>query len=73
MEPVQRVQMNIYQSNTYSKNLNWLYLDDEPRAQEAASEGQTVPHTRFCSLSNFFQVAIRSTSPDIKTVFHARP
>ena len=26
--------MNIYQSNTYRKDLSWLYFDDEPRVQE---------------------------------------
>ena len=34
MEPVQRVQMNIYQSNTYRKNLSCLHFDDELRVQE---------------------------------------
>ena len=34
MEPVQPVQMNIYQSNTYTKDLSWLYFDDKPRVQE---------------------------------------
>ena len=33
-EPVKPAQMNIYQSNTYRKDLNWLYSDDEPRIQE---------------------------------------
>ena len=33
-EPVELVQMNIYQSNTYRKDLSWLHLDDEPRVQE---------------------------------------
>ena len=33
-QPVQPVQMNIYQSNTYRKHLRWLYVDDEPRVQE---------------------------------------
>ena len=26
--------MNIYQSNTYKKDLTWLDFDDEPRVQE---------------------------------------
>ena len=34
VEPVEPVQMNIYQSNTYRKDLSWLHLDDEPRVQE---------------------------------------
>ena len=27
-------QLNIYQSNTYRKDLGWLHFDDEPRVQE---------------------------------------
>ena len=34
MEPVESVQMNIYQSNTFRIDLSWLHFDDEPRAQE---------------------------------------
>ena len=34
MEPVEPVQMNIYHSNTYRKDLSWLHFDNEPRVQE---------------------------------------
>ena len=34
VEPVEPVQMNIYQSNTYRKDLSWLHFDDEARIQE---------------------------------------
>ena len=34
VEPVDPVQMNIYQSNTYRKDLNWQHFDDESRVQE---------------------------------------
>ena len=34
VEPVEPVKMNIYQSNTYRKDLIWLHLDDEPSVQE---------------------------------------
>ena len=34
VEPVEPVQMNIYQSNTYRKDLHLLHCDDEPRVQE---------------------------------------
>ena len=35
LEPVEPVQMKIYQSNTYSrKDLSWLHFNDEPRIQE---------------------------------------
>ena len=33
MEPVEPVLKNIYQSNTYRKDLNWPHFDDEPRVQ----------------------------------------
>ena len=33
-EPVQLVQMNIYQSNTYRKDFSWLHFDHEERVQE---------------------------------------
>ena len=38
MEPFEPVQMNIYQSNTYRKDLHWLHFDDEPRVQEKQRE-----------------------------------
>ena len=31
VEPVETVQMNTYQSNTYRKDLTWLHFEDEPR------------------------------------------
>ena len=34
VEPVKQVHMNIYQSNTYRKDLSWPHSDDEPRIQE---------------------------------------
>ena len=34
IEPVAPVQINIYHSNTYRKDLGWLHFDDEPRVQE---------------------------------------
>ena len=34
VETVEPVQINIYQSNTYRKDLSWLHFDDEPRIQE---------------------------------------
>ena len=33
-EPLQPVQMNIYQSNTYIKDLTLLHFNNEPRVQE---------------------------------------
>ena len=34
MQPVQPVEMNFYQSNTYRRDLIWMHLGDEPRFQE---------------------------------------
>ena len=54
VEPVKPIQTNIYRSNTYRKDLSWLHFDDEPRvgSREVASEGPTVLHIHFCSLSS---------------------
>ena len=34
VETVEPVQMNIYKSNTYRKDLSWLHFNNEPRVQE---------------------------------------
>ena len=34
VEPVEPVQMNIYQNNTYRKDLSWLHFLDELRFHE---------------------------------------
>ena len=34
MAPVKPVQINIYESNTYRKDLSWLHFDDEPWVQK---------------------------------------
>ena len=44
VEPVEPVEMNIYQSNIYRKDLNWLLFDNEPRVQER----QPVKDQQFC-------------------------
>ena len=49
VEPVQPVQMNIYQSHTYRKNLSRLNVDVEPMGP---SEGPSVLHICFCNLIN---------------------
>ena len=33
VEPVQSVQINIYQSNIYRKDFSWPYFDDELNVQ----------------------------------------
>ena len=68
-EPVEPVQMNIYRGKTYRKDLNWLHFGDEPRLQER----QQVKDQQSCISVSVaypeFQVATRSTSPDMTTVF----
>ena len=34
VEPVQPVQMNIYQNNIYEKDFNWLHFGNETRAHK---------------------------------------
>ena len=59
---------------TYRKDLSWLHFDDEPMVQE----WQQAKEQQFC-ISVFVayltipQVATRSTSPDMTTVFHTWP
>ena len=38
VEPVEPVQMNIYQSNAYRKDFSWLNFVNEPRVQERQQE-----------------------------------
>ena len=53
VEPAEPAHMDIYQSNTYRKALRWLHFDDEPRVLSwTTSEGPTVLHIHFCSLSS---------------------
>ena len=48
------VQLNVYQSNTYRKDLSWLnyILKMTKASRESANEGPFVLHIRFCSLFN---------------------
>ena len=70
MELVEPVPKNIYQINTYRKDLSWPHLDDEPRVQDK----QQVKHQQSCIFVFVacltFQVATRGTSPYMITVFH---
>ena len=43
-EPVEPVKMNIYQSNTYRKDLWCLLFNDEPRVQERQQEEANSPY-----------------------------
>ena len=56
MEPVEPVQMmNIYQSNTYRKDLSWLHFDIEPRVQEK----QQVKDQQVFFLLNCVHIQLR--------------
>ena len=69
MEPVELVLKNIYQSNTYRKDLSWPHFDDESGVQEK----QQVKDQQSCSfleLVQQFQIATRGASPDVTTVFN---
>ena len=68
VKPAEPVKMN-----TYRKDLSWPHFDDEPSVQEK----QRVKDRQSC-ISVFvayliFQVATKSTSPDVATAFHALP
>ena len=73
MQSIKPVLKNIYQSNTYRKDLSWPHFDDEPRVQEKqqAKDQQscisvfvacpTVPSSIFFSIWVFFQEHSRIT------------
>ena len=50
VEPVEPVQVNIHQSDTYRKELSWLCFYNEPRVQERQQVKEL--HIYFCSLYN---------------------
>ena len=63
------VQTNIFQSqsNIFKTDLEW------PKFDETVKVGSTALSTRFCSLIiHQFQVAIRSTDPDMTIIFHPK-
>ena len=45
VEPAEPVLKNIYQSNTYKKDLSWPHFDDEPRVPE----NQQVKDQQSCT------------------------
>ena len=61
MQPLEPSQMNIYQGNTYKKDISWLHFDDEPR--EVASEGPTVLHISFCNSLNISKKQLGAAAP----------
>ena len=65
MELVEPVLKNIYQSNTYRKDLSWSHFDDGPRVQEK----QHVKDQQSC----IFLFIDLGTNPAKTTVFHTWP
>ena len=57
-EPVESVQMNIYQSNTYRKDLSWLHFNNESRVQER----QQVKDQQSCMSTFVAYLTIPSTN-----------
>ena len=71
MEPVEPVQMNIYQSNTYRKDLNWINSDNEPRVQER--ERVKDQQSWISIFVAYLTISSRISCPDMTAVFHAWP
>ena len=68
MEPVEPSQMNIYQSNTYRKDLSWLHFNNEPKFQKRQQmKGQQSYISIFIAYLTF-KIAARSTISDMTTV-----
>ena len=68
--PIQPVLMNMYQSDTYRKDLSWQYFDDELRVQEKKQVKDQQSYIRFCSLSNNSKLQLGA--PAQTTVFHGK-
>ena len=64
MEPVEPVEMNICQSNTYRKGLSWLPFDNKPK-------GQTRQQLK--EKQSYISVAYLTILSGMTTVFHAKP
>ena len=72
VEPAQPVQMNIYQSNTYRKDLSRLHFHDGARVQIRQQVLDQQSYIPVFVTYQHIQVAIRSTSI-MTAVLHARP
>ena len=59
--------MNMYQTNTYRNDIGWLHFNEE----QALRVGLR-PTYSFLLFIQRVQVAAKSNSPDMTTVFHAR-
>ena len=73
MKPVEPVQVDIYQSNTYRKDLSWLHLAMSQGFKGSNKWGTNSTAYPFLWLIQQFQVAITTTSSDITAIFHTYP
>ena len=73
VEPAEPVQMNIYQSSAYRKDLSWLHFDDQPRVQDKQQVKDQQACISILQLIQQFQVATTRTSPNMTTVLHPWP
>ena len=67
MQPVQPVQKNIYQNNTYREHLIGLHFDNEPRIQERQQYSciHARPYGRFTEIqSNLRRKKLQRTNQD---------
>ena len=68
MEPVEPVLKNIYQSNTYRKDLGWSHFNNKPRVQKK----QHVKEQQYCIFVfvafQQFQEATRGAGPNVTTI-----
>ena len=73
MEPVKPVQMNIIQGNTYKKVISTMRPGFKRGSKWGSKWRTNRPRYPFLKFILKFQVATRCNSPDMTTVFHARP
>ena len=70
MKPVRPVQMTTYQINTYRKDLGWLHFNNELMVQERNQVKDQKSSISIIVAYPNFQVATRSTSSYMTTVYH---
>ena len=73
MELVETIQMSIYQSHNYRKDLSWLHFNNEPTVQKKQQVKDQQSSIPVLLLIYQFHVAARSTNPDMTLALHARP
>ena len=56
VDPVEPVQMHIYQSNIYRKDLSWLHFNDEPRVQKRRQVLDQQSYTPVSSVNWSFRL-----------------